>query len=362
MLRHVLEEHLGLSGLNLDLDFSSFLLPPAAINPSSQTTEDRGSTAQSQLKANDLGWGTQTMTPPLQTPSASGGTKRKMAHRQGLDHTQKDKIHDSHKHSQKLVHGRQPSLGQTQAQARHIKTNHFHHHCRTHSHSHPHPVLPTPSPSTRTSSPRASSVFSDSERGLHDSATSGITNPTSTSHCNTDLADKPLVCLWPGCTHLEPFSDPGTLMDHLSEEHVGKNKTTYVCLWGACGGIGKDGEGVAKEEDSDGEEDSHEGDERQRPSKASKRSTHSEHGTTSTSSENAPCHPIGREFKSRQKVLRHLQTHTGHKPFVCKVCDQAFSEAAPLQAHMRRHAQESELICCMFATGAVGIRSGGVVG
>lgn len=78
-------------------------------------------------------------------------------------------------------------------------------------------------------------------------------------------------------------------MDHLSEMHIPKGKDCYTCHWGGCGG--KD----------------------------------------------------GRVFKSRQKVLRHLQSHIGHKPFVCGVCNQAFSEAAPLTAHTRRHAQESQL-------------------
>lgn len=95
---------------------------------------------------------------------------------------------------------------------------------------------------------------------------------------------KPLICLWPGCTHPDAFPDPATLMAHLSEEHVGKGKDSYTCQWDNC----------------------------------------------------------DRTFRSRQKVLRHLQSHTGHRPFVCPVCEQAFGEAAPLAAHMRRHAQESE--------------------
>jgi len=97
----------------------------------------------------------------------------------------------------------------------------------------------------------------------------------------------PPICLWPGCTHQTAFSDPSSLMDHLSV-HIGKGKDSYICFWDGCGG------------------------------------------------------PGGRLFQSRQKVLRHLQSHTGHRPFVCEVCEKAFSEATPLAAHMRRHAQESE--------------------
>ncbi|WRT63946.1 uncharacterized protein IL334_000873 [Kwoniella shivajii] len=104
---------------------------------------------------------------------------------------------------------------------------------------------------------------------------------------------KGLICLWPGCplSHDHIFPDSASLMDHLSEVHIPKGKDSYTCHWDGCG------EGQ------------------------------------------------GRIFKSRQKVLRHLQSHTGHKPFVCGVCDQAFSEAAPLSAHMRRHAQQKPFKC-----------------
>lgn len=122
-------------------------------------------------------------------------------------------------------------------------------------HHHHIPILPTPSPSTYTSSPPPQ--------------------------------QKGLFCFWPGCIACSQFPDTASLMAHLSDEHIGKCKTTYTCLWDTCG------------------------------------------------------HAGGREFKSRQKVLRHLQSHIGHKPYVCDVCDQSFSEAAPLAAHKRRHAQES---------------------
>ena len=111
-----------------------------------------------------------------------------------------------------------------------------------------------------------------------------LPTPSSTHQSPSPPPAKPLICLWPGCTHAEPFPDPGTLMAHLSDVHVGRGKDSYTCQWDNC----------------------------------------------------------DRTFRSRQKVLRHLQSHTGHRPFVCPVCEQAFGEAAPLAAHMRRHAQESE--------------------
>ncbi|KAI9632807.1 uncharacterized protein MKK02DRAFT_15141, partial [Dioszegia hungarica] len=110
---------------------------------------------------------------------------------------------------------------------------------------------------------------------------------------------KPLFCQWHDCTHSAPFNTPAEMMDHLSEVHVGRGKESYACLWG-------DGDRIA--------------------------------GSTEIAT-------TGRVFRSRQKVLRHLQSHTGYRPYVCTVCDQAFSEAAPLAAHLRRHNEEKPFVC-----------------
>ncbi|KAG2129088.1 uncharacterized protein EDB93DRAFT_1183374 [Suillus bovinus] len=50
-------------------------------------------------------------------------------------------------------------------------------------------------------------------------------------------------------------------------------------------------------------------------------------------------------FSSKQKVARHMQSHTGHRPFKCKICNAHFSETATLQQHMRRHTQEKPYVC-----------------
>ncbi|KAF7430783.1 zinc-finger protein [Pleurotus ostreatus] len=96
-------------------------------------------------------------------------------------------------------------------------------------------------------------------------------------------------CLWQSCgLH---FSTCDELTEHLSSAHVGGGKGHYDCRWEGC--------------DRHGE----------------------------------------RCFTSKQKICRHLQTHTGHRPFQCKVCNEKFSEAATLQQHMRRHTNEKPFKC-----------------
>ncbi|KAI0289558.1 hypothetical protein BC826DRAFT_1030989, partial [Russula brevipes] len=96
-------------------------------------------------------------------------------------------------------------------------------------------------------------------------------------------------CRWRGCEL--SFASVDDLMNHLTAEHVGSGKNHYECFWSGCERSGENG------------------------------------------------------FASKQKVCRHLQMHTGHKPFQCELCQQHFSEAATLQQHMRRHTQEKPYPC-----------------
>ena len=137
-------------------------------------------------------------------------------------------------------------------------------------------------------------------------------------------------CRWHGCDKV--FETNTALTEHISNIHVGRGKSTYECLWEGC---------VRCDDacDSCDEGDKMETDEGEKR---------------------------GRKFATRQKVLRHIQSHTGkstflsidllssprltfnpllpgYRPFVCHLCGQSVSEQATLNAHLRRHAEESEL-------------------
>ncbi|TFK71603.1 hypothetical protein BDN72DRAFT_425210 [Pluteus cervinus] len=96
-------------------------------------------------------------------------------------------------------------------------------------------------------------------------------------------------CLWVGCGMNFPVCNE--LTAHLTVAHVGSGKAQYECYWENCNRNGENG------------------------------------------------------FGSKQKICRHLQSHTGHRPFQCQLCQQNFSEAATLQQHMRRHTQEKPYVC-----------------
>ncbi|KAI0295385.1 hypothetical protein B0F90DRAFT_1151547 [Multifurca ochricompacta] len=130
------------------------------------------------------------------------------------------------------------------------------------------------------------SAKQDDANKWHDKHERSLTAEAKTLSCVPDGSER---CCWRGCEL--SFASVDDLMSHLTTEHVGSGKNHYECFWSGCERSGKNG------------------------------------------------------FTSKQKVCRHLQMHTGHKPFQCKLCKQNFSEAATLQQHMRRHTQEKPYLC-----------------
>jgi hypothetical protein len=143
-------------------------------------------------------------------------------------------------------------------------------------------------------------------------ANTGILAPPETAPTPSSDSAGPVVhecsgshsCNWQSCS--QTFTSCDELTAHITAVHVGAGKAHYECFWDGCKRHGDQGF-----------------------SSKQKICRHIQVGH--------PSHPL----QSNASIVFRLQSHTGHRPFQCKVCKQNFSEAATLQQHMRRHTLES---------------------
>ncbi|KAI8050683.1 hypothetical protein BDF21DRAFT_350954 [Thamnidium elegans] len=123
------------------------------------------------------------------------------------------------------------------------------------------------------------------EGALLDGTSQDLLNHLTSQHLKRALLH---ACRWLDCT--ERFEAFDKLTIHLSKVHVGSGKSEYSCQW-------------------------------------------------------VPCQRNGKIFTQRQKIMRHIQTHTGAKPFQCQICQKHFSESNIMTQHMRTHTGEKPYKC-----------------
>jgi uncharacterized Zn-finger protein len=97
------------------------------------------------------------------------------------------------------------------------------------------------------------------------------------------MCDQPLDCKWQGCNSLH--SDPETLYQHLTNEHVGRKSSGNLCL---------------------------------------------------------NCHWADCQVQTtkRDHITSHLRVHVPLKPFSCKICGKSFKRHHDMKKHERIHADQ----------------------
>lgn len=54
---------------------------------------------------------------------------------------------------------------------------------------------------------------------------------------------------------------------------------------------------------------------------------------------------LNKKFMSKNKLQRHMTTHTGYKPFTCEICNDSFSAQQALDQHRRIHTGDKPYAC-----------------
>lgn len=138
-------------------------------------------------------------------------------------------------------------------------------------------------------------------------------DPTFTCHWQTHSENgQPVSC---GKSH----ASAADLHEHVLNDHIESGQRLYDCCWIGC--------------------DRHNGKNfRQRQKLVRHLFIHTKHRP-------CVCHVCGASFAVDTMLTQHMRTHSGEKPYTCNVCGKRFSTSSSLSIHNRVHTGEKPLVC-----------------
>jgi len=114
-------------------------------------------------------------------------------------------------------------------------------------------------------------------------------------------------CEWSDCSNT--FRSLENLCKHLQEAHLSATQSPFHCLWRSC---------------------------ERHPSASLAVSCHTMRTSACAANEDmVKC--TFKPFPKRNKLVMHVRTHTGERPFICEECGRGFARADGLASHRKRH-------------------------
>ncbi|KAK9470475.1 uncharacterized protein V1510DRAFT_405017 [Dipodascopsis tothii] len=160
-------------------------------------------------------------------------------------------------------------------------------------------------------------------------------------------------CLWVIDDHETPcalcFASAHELSQHILSAHIPTRRSTYNCRWLTCPRRPRPGDYLA--ESTHSHEHSHGALSHTHPHTHTDAHDHHAGHDRRRMHHHHDVHVVGKSFRQRQKLARHLQVHTRDKPFTCGLCGHSFAEKAVLEQHMRIHSGDKPFKCKVCGRG-----------
>lgn len=149
-------------------------------------------------------------------------------------------------------------------------------------------------------------------------------------------------CRWKGC--VLSFHSAAELNNHLENDHLPPRQSLYKCQWDSCTKSFTQRQKILRHLKV------HSG---HRPYKCeicsktfSSIDTKVQHIRTHSGEKPFKCHICGKCFAISSSLRIHIRTHTGEKPLKCKICGKAFNESSNLTKHLRTHQRPYKCTGC----------------